>query len=180
MTSNLVVHLALRWPDDSDTVGRWQRELGVRLDLWGLVVVTPRSVHGRVAGGPRALAGYVRAARDHPALGRGSFRAGASQGPYLPRLTVMVREERGPSRSAYLLLAAGDLSPVVEARWPGGPQVLEERVRTATRRPGLLTGCELCGAPGYAYHACVAPLCSDGARLCNACADFALCQAHRN
>ena len=65
--------------------------------------------------------------------------------------------------------------------WEGALYVLQERVRvTFSDHPAVLGSCETCGAPTYAHRDCVAPLCRGWALLCNACADFALCAAHRN
>jgi UPF0176 protein len=65
--------------------------------------------------------------------------------------------------------------------WEGALYVLQDRVRvTFSDHPAALGRCESCGAPTYARRDCVAPLCRGWALLCNACADFALCGAHRN
>jgi UPF0176 protein len=65
--------------------------------------------------------------------------------------------------------------------WEGALYVLQDRVRvTFSDHPAVLGSCETCGAPTYAHRDCVAPLCRGWALLCNACADFALCGAHRN
>jgi UPF0176 protein len=65
--------------------------------------------------------------------------------------------------------------------WEGALYVLQERVRvTFSDHPAVLGSCETCGAPTYAHRDCVAPLCRGWALLCNACADFSLCAAHRN
>lgn len=65
--------------------------------------------------------------------------------------------------------------------WEGALYVLHDRVRvTFSDHPAVLGSCETCGAPTYAHRDCVAPLCRGWALLCNACADFALCAAHRN
>ncbi len=65
--------------------------------------------------------------------------------------------------------------------WEGALYVLQDRVRvTFSDRPAVLGRCESCEAPTYVRRDCVAPLCRGSALLCNACADFALCVAHRN
>jgi UPF0176 protein len=65
--------------------------------------------------------------------------------------------------------------------WEGALYVLEDRVRIAfSDHPAVLGHCETCGAGTDLYRECVAPLCRGRALLCNACADFALCAAHRN
>jgi UPF0176 protein len=68
-----------------------------------------------------------------------------------------------------------------DALWEGALYVLDDRVRIAfSDHPAVLGRCETCGAPTHSYRECVAPLCCGRALLCNACADFALCAAHRN
>jgi UPF0176 protein len=65
--------------------------------------------------------------------------------------------------------------------WEGALYVLDDRVRIAfSDHPAVLGHCETCGAGSHLYRECVAPLCRGRALLCNACADFALCAAHRN
>jgi UPF0176 protein len=65
--------------------------------------------------------------------------------------------------------------------WEGALYVLDDRVRIAfSDHPAVLGRCETCGAGTHVYRECVAPLCRGRALLCNACADFALCAAHRN
>lgn len=65
--------------------------------------------------------------------------------------------------------------------WQGALYVLGERVRIVfSENPAVIGHCETCGAGTYSYRECVAPLCSAHALLCNGCADFALCAAHRN
>ena len=65
--------------------------------------------------------------------------------------------------------------------WEGALYLLGDRVRILFRHhPVVLGRCESCGASTCSYRDCVAPLCGDHALLCNGCADFALCAAHRN
>lgn len=65
--------------------------------------------------------------------------------------------------------------------WEGALYVLGERVQIVFgESPALVGHCEDCGARTYSYRQCVAPLCHAHALLCNGCADFALCAAHRN
>lgn len=65
--------------------------------------------------------------------------------------------------------------------WEGLLYVLGERVQMVfSEDPTLVGHCESCGAGTYSYRECVAPLCTAYALLCNGCADFALCAAHRN
>jgi UPF0176 protein len=65
--------------------------------------------------------------------------------------------------------------------WEGALYVLQDRVRvTFSDHPSVLGRCETCGAPTDVHRDCNAPLCRGWALLCNACADFALCAAHRN
>jgi UPF0176 protein len=65
--------------------------------------------------------------------------------------------------------------------WQGALYVLDDRVRIAfSDHPAVLGCCEACGAGTHLYRECVAPLCRGRALLCNACADFPLCAAHRN
>ncbi|WP_375426249.1 rhodanese-like domain-containing protein [uncultured Friedmanniella sp.] len=65
--------------------------------------------------------------------------------------------------------------------WEGALYVLGERVQIVFGdHTSAIGGCETCGARTYSYRACVAPLCTAHALLCNGCADFALCVAHRN
>jgi UPF0176 protein len=65
--------------------------------------------------------------------------------------------------------------------WEGALYVLDERVQIVfSDNTSAIGRCESCGARTYSYRECVAPLCSAHALLCNGCADFALCAAHRN
>lgn len=65
--------------------------------------------------------------------------------------------------------------------WEGTLYVLGEQVQIVfSENPTVIGRCESCGASTYSYRECVAPLCSAHALLCNGCADFALCAAHRN
>jgi UPF0176 protein len=65
--------------------------------------------------------------------------------------------------------------------WEGALYVLDETVQiTFSDHPAVLGRCEMCGAGTFHYRDCVAPLCCGRALLCNGCADFALCGAHRN
>ena len=65
--------------------------------------------------------------------------------------------------------------------WEGALYVLGNRVQILfSDHPAILGRCESCGASTYSYRACVAPQCGQHALLCNGCADFALCAAHRN
>lgn len=65
--------------------------------------------------------------------------------------------------------------------WEGALYVLDERVQLVFSEDTSAIGhCESCGARTYSYRECVAPLCTAHALLCNGCADFALCAAHRN
>jgi UPF0176 protein len=65
--------------------------------------------------------------------------------------------------------------------WQGALYVLGHRVQIVfSDHPAALGRCEACGARTSTYRECIAPLCSQHALLCNGCADFALCLAHRN
>jgi UPF0176 protein len=65
--------------------------------------------------------------------------------------------------------------------WEGALYVLDDRVQIVfSENPRPIGACETCGARTYSYRECVAPLCTAHALLCNGCADFALCVAHRN
>lgn len=68
-----------------------------------------------------------------------------------------------------------------EGLWEGALYLLGKRVQILfSDHPALLGRCESCGAGTYSYRACLAPQCGQHALLCNGCADFALCAAHRN
>jgi UPF0176 protein len=68
-----------------------------------------------------------------------------------------------------------------EGLWEGALYVLDDRVQiTFSDHPAVLGHCEMCGTSTLHYRDCVAPLCRGRALLCDGCADFALCVAHRN
>jgi len=65
--------------------------------------------------------------------------------------------------------------------WEGTLYVLGDRVQILVGdQPAVLGRCESCSASTCSYRDCVAPQCRNRPLLCNGCADFGLCGAHRN
>jgi len=65
--------------------------------------------------------------------------------------------------------------------WEGALYVFDDRVKiTFSDQAAVIGHCETCGAPTDDYRDCIADQCASRTLLCNACADFPVCRAHRN